>query len=149
MRRWLGWGFGTLLVFAFMGKVAGPLNPPSVVVPVVTERSEPTPWPTPYRVVVPAQAGVRIGASCMDGSHSSATGRGACSHHGGVGAWRDTGRPSSAVTVFCGGTGYTGNPATKLLYAPGVDLPLLRPGSEKCFATHVEAEDAGYVLTRQ
>ena len=26
----------------------------------------------------------RIGAICNDGSYSSATGRGACSHHGGV-----------------------------------------------------------------
>lgn len=30
---------------------------------------------------------VRIGAICRDGWHSSATGRGACSHHGGVDHW--------------------------------------------------------------
>ncbi|WP_305983422.1 SH3 domain-containing protein [Roseivirga thermotolerans] len=30
----------------------------------------------------------RIGAVCKDGSLSSATGRGACSHHGGVSTWR-------------------------------------------------------------
>src|SRR5439155_27148684 len=30
----------------------------------------------------------RIGAICRDGSESSATGRGACSHHGGVRCWR-------------------------------------------------------------
>ncbi|MEQ8910293.1 MAG: SH3 domain-containing protein [Vicingaceae bacterium] len=30
----------------------------------------------------------RIGATCRDGSNSSATGRGACSHHGGVANWR-------------------------------------------------------------
>ncbi|HYP20354.1 MAG TPA: hypothetical protein VEY08_09785, partial [Chloroflexia bacterium] len=31
---------------------------------------------------------VRIGATCRDGTSSSATGRGACSHHGGVRQWR-------------------------------------------------------------
>ncbi|HYG03237.1 MAG TPA: hypothetical protein VD927_12385 [Chryseosolibacter sp.] len=29
----------------------------------------------------------RIGAICMDGSRSDATGSGACSHHGGVDYW--------------------------------------------------------------
>ena len=29
----------------------------------------------------------RTGATCRDGSSSSATGRGACSHHGGVAEW--------------------------------------------------------------
>jgi|SRR5699024_6231438 len=29
----------------------------------------------------------RTGARCEDGSHSNATGRGACSHHGGVDYW--------------------------------------------------------------
>ncbi len=29
----------------------------------------------------------RVGATCSDGWHSSATGRGACSHHGGVDKW--------------------------------------------------------------
>lgn len=29
----------------------------------------------------------RIGATCCDGSSSGATGRGACSHHGGVKYW--------------------------------------------------------------
>lgn len=29
----------------------------------------------------------RIGAKCRDGSTSAATGRGACSHHGGVAEW--------------------------------------------------------------
>lgn len=32
--------------------------------------------------------GGRIGAICKDGTYSSATGRGACSHHGGVSTWR-------------------------------------------------------------
>jgi hypothetical protein len=29
----------------------------------------------------------RVGARCVDGNLSSATGQGACSHHGGVAAW--------------------------------------------------------------
>ncbi len=29
----------------------------------------------------------RVGAKCKDGTTSSATGRGACSHHGGVDYW--------------------------------------------------------------
>ena len=29
----------------------------------------------------------RVGAICRDGTRSSATGRGACSHHGGVDHW--------------------------------------------------------------
>ncbi len=33
------------------------------------------------------QTGGRTGAICRDGSRSSATGRGACSHHGGVARW--------------------------------------------------------------
>lgn len=31
---------------------------------------------------------VRTGAVCKDGTHSTATGRGACSHHGGVSYWK-------------------------------------------------------------
>ena len=31
---------------------------------------------------------IRTGAICRDGTQSSATGRGACSHHGGVKEWR-------------------------------------------------------------
>ena len=31
----------------------------------------------------------RIGAECRDGSYSNATGRGACSHHGGVKFWKE------------------------------------------------------------
>jgi hypothetical protein len=30
----------------------------------------------------------RIGATCNDGTASTATGSGACSHHGGVSCWR-------------------------------------------------------------
>ena len=35
----------------------------------------------------PSSSGVRYGAICRDGTRSSATGRGACSHHGGVSVW--------------------------------------------------------------
>ena len=31
--------------------------------------------------------GYRVGAICVDGWQSSATGSGACSHHGGVACW--------------------------------------------------------------
>lgn len=52
---------------------------------------KPTPTPTIEPTAVPvAPAPVpqyRIGAICRDGSRSSATGRGACSHHGGVDYW--------------------------------------------------------------
>ena len=43
----------------------------------------PTPPPPP-----PPTSRYRIGARCRDGSLSSATGSGACSHHGGVSCWR-------------------------------------------------------------
>jgi hypothetical protein len=57
-----------------------------------TVRSTPIPKPTvtPRPVVRAAPAapsGGRIGAICRDGTRSSATGRGACSHHGGVAQW--------------------------------------------------------------
>lgn len=41
----------------------------------------------PVYAPAPPQSSVRIGAVCGDGSHSSATGSGACSHHGGVAYW--------------------------------------------------------------
>jgi hypothetical protein len=46
--------------------------------------------PPPPVVPTPApqiQSNVRTGAICNDGSPSNATGRGACSHHGGVAYW--------------------------------------------------------------
>lgn len=46
-----------------------------------------TPIPVPTRVPPPAPSLGRIGAICRDGTRSSATGRGACSHHGGVARW--------------------------------------------------------------
>jgi hypothetical protein len=57
-----------------------------------TVRSTPTPKPTAtprpvVRAAPAAPSGGRIGAICKDGTRSSATGRGACSHHGGVAQW--------------------------------------------------------------
>lgn len=45
--------------------------------------------PTPVYQKKKAQEvyNIRTGAVCCDGSHSNATGRGACSHHGGVCQW--------------------------------------------------------------
>ena len=40
---------------------------------------------------------VRTGAKCRDGSNSSATGRGACSHHGGVSYWLTQKRQSVRI----------------------------------------------------
>ena len=37
---------------------------------------------------VEQQQRIRVGAICNDGSESTATGRGACSHHGGVKCWK-------------------------------------------------------------
>ena len=43
---------------------------------------------TPTTTPAPSAPSVRSGAVCNDGWISSATGRGACSHHGGVRYWR-------------------------------------------------------------
>jgi hypothetical protein len=45
--------------------------------------------PPPVQYTPPSQnsSNVRVGATCNDGSHSNATGSGACSHHGGVAFW--------------------------------------------------------------
>lgn len=48
----------------------------------------PSPPPSPEPTPAPVQTNnARTGARCRDGSYSSATGRGACSHHGGVAQW--------------------------------------------------------------
>lgn len=66
--------------------------PPAIpkVIPTATAKPKPAPTTKPAptaKPVVPPSSGVRCGATCRDGSHSSATGRGACSHHGGVDHW--------------------------------------------------------------
>jgi len=55
--------------------------------PTETPRPKPTPKPEPAFAPAPAPSGARVGAICKDGTRSSATGRGACSHHGGVAQW--------------------------------------------------------------
>ena len=40
-----------------------------------------------YNYQAPSSNGTRYGAICRDGTRSDATGRGACSHHGGVSMW--------------------------------------------------------------
>jgi len=52
---------------------------------VVVRTPKPAPKPAPQPVQ--QQATHRVGAICRDGWRSYATGRGACSHHGGVGEW--------------------------------------------------------------
>ena len=47
---------------------------------------KPTAEPVEPAIVAPS-TGVRVGAICRDGTRSYATGRGACSHHGGVDHW--------------------------------------------------------------
>lgn len=63
-------------------------NPTVVSLTLVPPTATPIPTSTP----VPAPTenplkGQRYGAVCGDGSTSGATGRGACSHHGGVDHW--------------------------------------------------------------
>lgn len=53
----------------------------------VVEPPTPTPVPQPIAQPAPSSSGGRTGAVCRDGTTSSATGRGACSHHGGVDHW--------------------------------------------------------------
>lgn len=52
--------------------------------PTVTPNYVPAPATIP---VVSPMPGLRYGAICQDGTRSNATGRGACSHHGGVSQW--------------------------------------------------------------
>jgi hypothetical protein len=65
------------------------LAPPPTELPKPTTRPKPTIAPTTSPVAEPVEpsSGVRVGAICRDGTHSNATGRGACSHHGGVDHW--------------------------------------------------------------
>lgn len=71
---------------------SGKLLPTSIIAPtpMPTATARPTARPTPQPAAPAAPAipgGTRIGAICRDGSRSYATGRGACSHHGGVDHW--------------------------------------------------------------
>lgn len=68
--------------------------------------------------------GGRVGAICSDGWLSSATGRGACSHHGGVAQWRyaQVRNPDAIIATICG------------------DRMLVAGGGERC------SESAGIVI---
>lgn len=71
------------------GAAAQP-NPALAAPPAAPPAADPAPQPTPPPAADPTPAppsGRRIGAICRDGSHSNATGSGACSHHGGVREW--------------------------------------------------------------
>ena len=63
------------------GAPAAPIAAPAPV-PVAPPPANPPSAPN-----TPPETGRRIGAVCRDGTRSSATGRGACSHHGGVDHW--------------------------------------------------------------
>lgn len=57
-------------------------TPPPPAAAIVAD----TPTPEPQPTELPA-ASSRVGARCVDGTTSTATGSGACSHHGGVSCW--------------------------------------------------------------
>lgn len=97
-----------LLLNAGVSAMAGSSAQPAVAVPspAVSQAASPQPTATktiePDRNVPKVKLGarpvaprllpthgtpVRVGATCKDGSHSDATGQGACSHHGGVRTW--------------------------------------------------------------
>lgn len=59
-------------------------TPEPTALPKPTAKPKPTAQP---QAIAPITSGVRVGAVCRDGTRSSATGRGACSHHGGVARW--------------------------------------------------------------
>lgn len=93
---------------AYLSAPATPPAPPAsssptpVAVPSTTPSPSPTPTvtpddkiekvklgprPTPPKLLPTHGTPVRVGATCRDGSSSDATGRGACSWHGGVREW--------------------------------------------------------------
>lgn len=88
--------------FRYQAKYAGrsaPFAPPYGIPPALL-RSAPTSTPKPAPTArptatsrpyvpptTPPSTGARCGATCNDGTHSNATGSGACSHHGGVNHW--------------------------------------------------------------
>lgn len=62
--------------------------PPTLPPPALVDVPPPAPpAPVPEQPVEAQPVGPRTGAICRDGTRSSATGRGACSHHGGVDHW--------------------------------------------------------------
>lgn len=73
-----GWISATVIDVDSAVADALPVNRETLALPVQVERVE-------QPVVAPS--GGRTGAICRDGTRSSATGRGACSHHDGVAQW--------------------------------------------------------------
>ncbi len=73
-----------------------PPNPAPTPSPAPTPAPTPAPRPSPAPAPAPAPSPtpspspgrVRVGATCNDGTPSTATGSGACSSHGGVRCWR-------------------------------------------------------------
>jgi hypothetical protein len=86
-----GWASSTLLSrpsYAIEDYVhaVGITLPTAIVLP--TAMPKPTAIAKPKaEPTAPVFSGVRVGAICRDGTRSNATGRGACSHHGGVDHW--------------------------------------------------------------
>lgn len=62
---------------------AAPTIPPDEVIKPYKLGSK----PKPPKMLTTAASRERVGAICRDGTHSSATGSGACSWHGGVASW--------------------------------------------------------------
>lgn len=82
-------GIGAILLFFLLLLVGS--SESGVVTPVsnsINQQFVPTPVPTPKPKCISYR--VRTGAICRDGWESSATGSGACSHHGGVSYWLTT-----------------------------------------------------------
>jgi uncharacterized protein YgiM (DUF1202 family) len=84
-----GWVSGAIVQVDASQAAALPINSESFTPPTSTPRPTVIPKPTvaPKPLAVPAVTGGRVGAICRDGTRSNATGRGACSHHGGVDHW--------------------------------------------------------------
>jgi hypothetical protein len=74
------WGIIVFSTVAFFSSIQNQAPVPAPAAPPAFIRVE---APHYYQ----SQFTVRIGAICRDGWESSATGRGACSHHGGVDHW--------------------------------------------------------------
>jgi len=88
--QWLA----SFLVANLTGDIAAPAQPAPAQAEAEAEAEvQPTPAPAIQPTAQPAapvsnpNSGQRRGAICRDGWQSTATGRGACSHHGGVDHW--------------------------------------------------------------
>ena len=82
------WGIIALSAVGFFSRVRD--QSPVPTVSLTTVRAEAARYYQSDQsaiVMERAPSTIRIGAICRDGWESSATGRGACSHHGGVDHW--------------------------------------------------------------